>query len=141
MRPSVFGYLVLGLGLLLAAAPVFAHHSFMKEFDMRKPVTVTGVVTKIEWSNPHINFFIDVKDGAGKVTPWGVLSASPTALASEGWTRDSIKVGDRITVDGFLARDGKPFAATRTVTLADGRTMQANSDGVPPPPRTPRTAQ
>ncbi len=115
----------------------------MSEFDMRTPVTVTGVVTKVEWSNPHINFFMDVKDepGPGKVTSWGVLSASPTALAADGWTRDTLKIGDQITVDGFIARDGKPFVATRTVTFADGRKMPANSDGVLPAPRTPPPTQ
>lgn len=138
MRSSLFGFLALGLGFVLSAAPVLAHHSFIKSFDMSKPVTITGVVTKVEWSNPHVNFFVDVKDEAGKVTSWGVLSASPTALEADGWTRDSLKTGDRIAVDGFVARNGEPFAATRIVTLADGRKMRATSDGVPPPPRTPR---
>lgn len=131
MRPSVFGYLILGFSLLLAAAPVFAHHSFMKEYDMNKSITLKGVVTKVDWVNPHINFWVDVKDESGQVTSWGFESASPTVLARNGFARGVLKQGDQITIEGFRARDGKAYATTRIVTLADGRKMQANADGVP----------
>ena len=131
MRPSVFGYLVVGFSLVLAAAPVLAHHSFMKEYDMSKSITLKGVVTKVDWVNPHINFWADITDERGQVTNWGFESASPTVLARNGFPRGVLKEGDRITVEGFRARDGKAYATTRIVTLADGRKMQANADGVP----------
>ena len=131
MRPSIFGYLVLGFSLLLVAAPVLAHHSFMKEDDMSKSITVNGVVTKVDWANPHINFWVDVTDERGQVTNWGFESASPTVLARNGFPRGVLKPGDKVSIEGFRARDGKPLATTRIVTLADGRKMQANADGVP----------
>lgn len=131
MRPSIWGYWVLGFSLLLAAAPVLAHHSFGKEYDLKKPITLKGVVTRVDWVNPHISFWVDVTDDRGQVTQWGFESASPSVLAMRGWTRGVLKQGDQITVEGFQARDGKPFATTRSVTLADGRKMQANADGVP----------
>ena len=128
---SIFSYWVLGLTLLFVAAPVFSHHSFLKEFDTKKPMTLNATVTKVDWSNPHINFWADVKDENGVVTPWEFQSASPTALAKGGLTRETLKSGDQITVEGFRSRDGKPFATTRFVTLADGRRVQANADGIP----------
>ena len=130
MRPT-FSYWILGLSLLFVAAPVFSHHSFMKEFDMTKPITLKATVTKVDWSNPHINFWADVKDEKGVVTNWAFQSASPTALARGGWARETLKAGDQITIEGFRSRDGKPYATTRFVTLPDGRKMQANADGVP----------
>jgi hypothetical protein len=119
------------VGLFLLGEPVLAHHSFMVEYDMTKPVTVKGVVTKIEYENPHISFFIDVKDEVGRITNWGFEAASPTALRAHGWTRDSIKPGDYVIVDAFRARNGTPFAAAKTLTLPNGRRLFAASDGVP----------
>ncbi len=115
--------------LLITAVPVFAHHSFMGEYDVTKAAVLTGVVTKVEWANPHVTFFITVKDNNGASKNWTIESAAPSALVGRGWTRASLKAGDVITVDGFLARDGKPFAATRSVVLADGRKLWADSDG------------
>lgn len=107
--------------LLLAAIPMVAHHSFAAEYDADKPVKLKGVVTKVEWTNPHARFYIDVKDADGKVTNWNLELASPNVLRRRGWQRDSLKVGDEVTVEGSAARDGSKMANARTVTLANGK--------------------
>ena len=129
MRPNVFVLLAMGLGLFLVATPMLAHHSFMVNFDISKSITVKGVVTKVTWANPHISFYVDVTDEDGKVTNWGVDAAARSALAGRGWTRTSLKPGDIVTVEGFPARNGRPFTAASMVTLADGRRVSAGSDG------------
>jgi hypothetical protein len=121
------GVLVAGLGLLFPALPVLAHHSFGAEYDAKRPVTLHGVVTKIEWFNPHARFSIDVKDESGRVTSWDLELASPNALRRLGWTRDFLQVGGEVTVIGVLAKDGSKLATARSVTLADGRKMVAGS--------------
>ena len=121
------GVFVASLGLLVAALPVLAHHSFGAEYDTKRPVTLHGVVTKIEWFNPHARFIIDVKDESGKVTTWNLELASPNALRRLGWTRDFLQVGGEVTVVGVLAKDGSKLATARSVTLADGRKMVAGS--------------
>ena len=131
MKHNLLLIFALGVGMFLLEVPIFGHHSFMVEYDMSKAITVKGVVTKIEYENPHISFYIDVKDETGRVTNWGFEAASPTALRAHGWTRDSVKPGDHVTVDAFRARNGKAFAAARTVTLPNGRQLFAASDGVP----------
>lgn len=120
-------------GLLLAAVPVLAHHSFAAEFDPNQPVTMSGVVTKVEWMNPHTHFYIDVKDENGKVVNWDLETGSPNALARRGWTRNSLKIGDAVKVDAFRAKDGSSLASARNVTLSDGRKVFAGSadDGGP----------
>ena len=120
-------------GLLLAAVPALAHHSFAAEFDQNKPITLVGVVTKVEWMNPHAHFYIDVKDESGKVSNWDLETGSPNALARRGWTRNSLKVGDAVTVQAFHAKDGSSLGSARTVTLSDGRKVFAGSadDGGP----------
>lgn len=112
-----FGVFV-GLGLLLAAVPALAHHSFAAEFDANKPLKLTGAVTKVEWTNPHAWFYIDVKDETGKVTNWGLELVSPNGLMRAGWTRNSVKAGDILTVEASQARDGSNIGNARVVILA-----------------------
>jgi hypothetical protein len=117
-----------GLGFLVAAAPGLAHHSFAAEFDVKKPIKLTGVVTKLEWQNPHIWFYIDVKDETGKVTNWGLEMGGPNGLLRAGWTRNSMKAGDTVTVEATLARDGSSNANARVVILvATGQRLFAGS--------------
>jgi DNA/RNA endonuclease YhcR with UshA esterase domain len=106
---------------------VFAHHSFAAEYDASKPVDVKGVVTKVEWTNPHARFYVDVKDEKGNVTNWNFELASPNVLSRNGWTRHSLKEGDTISVQGSKAKDGANLANAKTVTLADGRKVFAGS--------------
>jgi len=108
---------VAGLGLVLTAVSTFAHHSFAAEFDADKPVRLVGTVTKIEWTNPHAWFYIDVTDEAGKTVNWGWELGSPNGLIRAGWTRNSLKVGSVITVEGSRARDGGNSANARMVVL------------------------
>lgn len=128
-----FGFLIASAGLLAVAAPVFAHHSFAAEYDNSKPITLTGTVTKVEWMNPHARFYINVKDDKGQVTNWEFELGSPNGLARRGWTRNSMKEGDEVTVDGYLAKDGSNLANARNVKLVDGRKLFAGStdDGGP----------
>jgi hypothetical protein len=120
---------VAGMGLLVASAPGIAHHSFAAEYDANKPITLKGAVTKIEWTNPHARFYIDVKDDTGTVTNWNLELASPNVLTRQGWTRKSLEVGDQITVEGSLAKDGSKMANARVVTLANGKRVFAGSSG------------
>jgi len=120
-------------GLLISGSSAIAHHSFAAEYDSNKQVTVKGVVQKVAWVNPHAYVFIDVKDEKGIVTTWAFESLSPNALARQGWTRNSLKAGETVTVQGYLAKDGKPLADgsihanSRLITTADGRKVFVGS--------------
>jgi hypothetical protein len=106
------------VGLLVGAAPVMAHHSFAAEYDVKKPVTIKGVVTKVEWMNPHVYFYVDVEDESGKVTSWALEMGPPNGLQRAGWTRNTMKIGDEVVVEGSLAKDGSKTANARSVTMA-----------------------
>jgi len=116
-----------GLGLLAATVPVRAHHAFAAEYDATKPVKVKGVVTKVEWMNPHIWFYVDATDDSGKVTAWGFSGGPPGMLMRRGINKDVLKPGDVIVVDGFRAKDGSNNASGGNVTFADGRKVFAGA--------------
>jgi hypothetical protein len=107
--------------VLLATVPVLAHHSSVAEYDPNQPVKVSGVVTRVDWKNPHIWFFVDVKDAQGTVTNWGFSGAPPGLLQRRGVRRDALKAGDVVIVEGFRARDGSANASGGNVTFPDGR--------------------
>lgn len=117
MRQIYFGVLIV-LGSALAVAPAMAHHSFAAEYDSKKPVKLTGTITKVDWMNPHVYFFMDVEGDNGKVTSWGFEMGPPNLLQKSGWTRNTMKIGDVVVVDGTLAKDGTNQGNARTVTLA-----------------------
>ncbi|HEY2384517.1 MAG TPA: DUF6152 family protein [Terriglobia bacterium] len=111
------------------AAPLLAHHSFAAEFDASQALRVTGSLAKIEWTNPHSYFYIDVKDEAGNVTRWSCEAGSPGALSRRGFRRGDIKLGDTMVVDGYRAKDGSHLMDARRVTLPDGRVVSGGSAG------------
>ena len=120
------------LGVILSgitAGAAFAHHAFNAQYDRNKPATFTGPVTKIEWINPHARFFIEVKDASGKAVSWEVELGAAAILVRRGWARDSIKIGDSVTVNGSLAKDGSHMLNATTVTLSDGKRVFAGSSG------------
>jgi hypothetical protein len=128
-------YAVIVAGLVAAAVlPVAAHHSFAAEFDATKPVTLTGAVTKLEWANPHIWVYLDVKDAQGGVQPWQCEGGPPNTLTRNGWSKDSLKAGDQVTIEGVLAKDGSKTCNARLVKLPDGRSVFAGSSGGDAPP-------
>jgi hypothetical protein len=119
--------LALGLGSVVIAVPALAHHSFAAEFDDKAPVTLKGQVTKIEWLNPHIWMYVEVKDASGKTANWSLEGGPPNTLYRQGWRKDSLKPGDMVTVEGWRAKDGSSTANMRTVTNAEGKKMFAGS--------------
>jgi len=124
-----FVVVIAAVVLLASAGRVVAHHSFSAEFDASKPFKMTGSVTKVEWMNPHTFFYIDVADEkTKKVTNWAMEMGSPNGLMRQGWTRNSMKVGDKVTVEGSLAKDGSPTGNARSVILeATGQKLFAAS--------------
>src|SRR5947209_3668635 len=127
------GGLIAALILLSSASSALAHHSFAAEYDSTKQIKVQGAVAKVAWVNPHAYVYVDVKDESGKLTTWAFESLSPNALARQGWSRESLKVGEQVTVQGYLAKDGKPLsdgsmhANSRLITKADGRKVFVGS--------------
>jgi hypothetical protein len=117
----------------LSAVPLLAHHSFSAEYDQKQPVSFKGSVTKLEWMNPHVYFYVDVTDADGKAAHWACEAGNPNALARRGWRRDSLKAGDQITVEGYRAKDGTFTMNARSITLANGSKVFATSsdDGGP----------
>jgi len=124
------------VALVLSAPAVIAHHSFAAEFDANKALTLKGIVTKIEWSNPHTYFYMDVTDANGKVVNWGMEMGSPNGLMRQGWTRNTLHVGDEVTVEGSQAKDGANVGNARVVTLAaTGKRLFAASSQTDTPQR------
>ena len=121
--------ILVAVSALTAAAPALAHHSFAAEFDGQKPFRITGSLVKVEWTNPHIYFYVDVKDESGTIVKWTLSAGSPGALSRRGFKKGDLKFGDTIVVDGYLARDGSHTMDARRVTLADGRVVSGASAG------------
>ena len=125
---------VIGLAAVAAlwmSQPVAAHHSLAAQYDPERPVTLTGKVSKFEWTNPHARFYLDVKDAKGQVVTWNFELASPNTLQRAGWSRTSLKEGDQITVEGSIARSGANVGNARCVTLGDGSRLLGRSTQEP----------
>jgi hypothetical protein len=116
-------FCVAAAALLLTAMRISAHHAFAAEYDENRRVTVSGIVTSFEWTNPHGWLYVDQKDESGKVTGWSFEMGSPGGLTRRGWTRTELKKGDQVTVEGYGAKDGSNKADAGTVTLSDGRKL------------------
>jgi len=134
---SKFAFVICGVGLLLAAVPALAHHSFAAEYDAQKPVKFTGTVTQMEWINPHAWIHMDVKGPDGKVTNWMVEAGAPNALLRRGFNKQSLLPGTVITVEGYQAKDGANRANGRDITYQDGRKLFVGSSGTGAPDERP----
>ena len=119
---------------LLLSMPVYAHHSFAAQYDSNKPVTMTGMVTKVEWQNPHVYLYIDVEDDNGNYEKWALEMGAPAVLTRiQGWSRSTLNIGDMVSVEGRLARDGSNLANARSVTLTSGAELGAGSSELTTP--------
>jgi hypothetical protein len=121
MLRSVMRALVVIAALISGGVSLLAHHSFAAQYDRAKPHTISGTVTKMEWQNPHIYFYVHVKEADGSEADWAVEGQAPNGLYRQGWRRDTLKAGDLVTVDGWLARDGSKLLNMGAVKMADGR--------------------
>ncbi len=129
--------LAAGLGLLLAAVPLSAHHSFSVEYDAKKPVNFEGVVTRVEWTNPHARVYVDVAEAGGAAKSWNLELASPSALARNGWSSRTLKAGDKVKVQGFEGRAANTYRVNATsIVLPSGKSLfsGSNDDGSPQAP-------
>ena len=138
MRNKLFAFAVVSCGLWLAELPTLAHHSFSAVFDDKKPIKLTGTVTKLEWQNPHTWFYMDVKDDSGKATNWGMEMGSPNLLIRSGWNRNSMKIGDQVTIEGFRARDGSNNGNAQIVILTSTGKRLFTASSVPQPAEGPK---
>jgi hypothetical protein len=133
MRTKVVFAAAALVALAVLGQPVVAHHSFSAEFDANKPFKLSGPVTKVEWMNPHTFFYIDVTDEkSGKVTNWAMEMGSPNGLMRQGWSRNTMKIGDVVEVEGSMAKDGSPTGNARSVSLNGKRLFAASSQGTTP---------
>jgi hypothetical protein len=135
MTMRLRAFAILGAtGVLLAAAPLLAHHSFAAEYDAKKPIELKGTITKVDWMNPHVYFYIDVKDDSGKIANWAFEMGPPRLLERGGWKKSTMKEGDEVIVSGTLAKDGGKHGNARSVTLANtGQKLGgASSEGTIP---------
>jgi hypothetical protein len=119
-------------GFLASGLSLAAHHSFAAQYDRNKPITLKGAVTRMEWANPHIYFYLDVADANGAAAAWAIEGMAPNVLYRAGWRKDSVKIADVVTVNGFLARDGSKLVNMQSAVLADGRNLFV---GEQPPPK------
>jgi hypothetical protein len=133
MRRKLLAVSALCAALLLSAVPLVAHHSFAAEYDNNKPIKFSGKVTKVEWLNPHIYVYVDVKDNSGSTVNYAVEGGAPNGLFRQGWRKDTLKVGDTLSIEGFLAKDGSNTVNARTWLLPDGKKVFAGNaeDGGP----------
>jgi hypothetical protein len=134
MRKCAVAFLALAIGVVVSVAPAMAHHSFSAEFDGTKAITMKGFVTKVEWTNPHVWFYIDVKQPNGTIENWGFEMGPPHGLKGRGWTRTTMTLGEEVVVDGTLAKNGSHRGNARNVTIAaTGKKMgAASSEGETP---------
>ncbi len=132
MRIGLLG-LIAGVGMVASTMPVLAHHAFSAEFDSTKPINLKGTVTKVEWINPHAWVHVEVKDASGKVETWMIEGGTPNTLFRRGFSRESLKIGTQIAVDGYQAKDGTMKANGRDLTLADGKKLFMGSSGTGAP--------
>ena len=128
MKLLAFGFMALSIPAFLAVPSAEAHHSFAAEYDSKKPMKLKGVITKVDWMNPHVYFFLDVEDESGKTVNWGCEMGPPNGLQRSGWTKNTMKIGDEVIVDGTMAKDGSHQINARTVTLSStGKRLGAAS--------------
>lgn len=123
IRKRGFAALLIAAGVFASGLSLRAHHSFAAQFDQNKPITLKGSVTRLEWANPHVYFYMDVADAKGVVANWAIEGQAPSVLYRAGFRKDSTKYGDVVTVNGFLARDGSKLVNMQSATLADGRNL------------------